>query len=278
MKILAATYLEAVKENKDLIGELQLLRAMAGTGLTISTFAHELKNMSAQLVSRNDNLKEILKPLIKEEQLTTLRKFQNPYIIIEDMKLQDEKLKSWLDISLETIKKDKRSRKKTDLFTVLNDLEELWRPVMESQGTTIKVPEPLDRQCIFRLFTVDFDSIFNNLISNSTAAFKRRDAMKKREIIIDLKEEDKNIVITYEDSGPGLPEGIKDPNIIFEPLFTTKLDKEGKEVGTGLGMWIVKSTVEEYSGKINISKSRPNFKVEILLPLKYGEGIINNNV
>lgn len=276
MKILAATYLEAVKENKDLVGELQLLRAMAGTGLTISTFAHELKNMSALLVSRNDNLKEILKPLINEEQLKQLRKFQNPYIIIDDMKMQDEKLKSWLDISLETIKKDKRSRKKMDLFLVFNDLEALWRPVMQSQGTNIIVPKSLNRKCMFRLFAVDIDSIFNNLISNSTAAFKRRDALRKREIIIDLKQDKQNIIISYEDSGPGLPEGIKDPNIIFEPLFTTKLDKEGKEVGTGLGMWIVKSTIEEYNGKINILKSRPNFKVEIVLPLKKGEGIINN--
>ncbi|WP_460095359.1 ATP-binding protein [Pseudomonas sp. H2_E02] len=56
----------------------------------------------------------------------------------------------------------------------------------------------------------------------------------------------------YKDTGPGLSPDIQNPLDIFRPTFTTKTNSLGEEVGTGLGMWLVQKTIEEYGGKAQL--------------------------
>lgn len=59
------------------------------------------------------------------------------------------------------------------------------------------------------------------------------------------------------------------PEIIMTPLFTTKRNKStGEEVGTGLGMWIVKLVVEDNDGRINILNPEQGFGMNIIFSLK----------
>ncbi len=85
--------------------------------------------------------------------------------------------------------------------------------------------------------------IFINLLNNSAEALN-----EKGDIIIDIEEDSEYIYVHYKDTGPGIPENIK--NRIFEPFFTTK-DRDG----TGLGMYIVYKIMEKYNGKIKIKSS-----------------------
>jgi len=55
--------------------------------------------------------------------------------------------------------------------------------------------------------------------------------------------------IIARDNGPGIPEG--DEKRIFE-IYSTKIDKQGKPVGTGLGLVIVKDIVDSHKGKIRV--------------------------
>ena len=116
-------------------------------------------------------------------------------------------------------------------------------------------------------FPIDLDSVFNNLLVNSLEAFKRPDALpNKREVKISISDKRDHLLLIYEDNGPGLDKSIKNPYEILEAFFTTKLDSTGKEVGTGLGMWIINNIVEEYKGQIEISGKRPGYKMKIFLP------------
>lgn len=84
--------------------------------------------------------------------------------------------------------------------------------------------------------------VFVNLLSNA------RDASQAdQQIIIDAKADLHQVVISITDEGHGIPKELMDR--IFEPFFTTK--DVGK--GTGLGMSLVYSIVEEHYGYISIS-------------------------
>ena len=72
-----------------------------------------------------------------------------------------------------------------------------------------------------------------------------------------------NSVIGYvEDTGPGIPEEIK--NKMFQPYFTTK--EKGK--GTGLGLTIIRSIIEAHDGKLTVHSSEGHgTRVEFSLPI-----------
>jgi len=53
--------------------------------------------------------------------------------------------------------------------------------------------------------------------------------------------------ISISDTGPGINKEIK--KMIWKPLFTTKVDQDGKEIGTGLGLAIVDSIVKDLKGE-----------------------------
>jgi two-component system, NtrC family, sensor kinase len=66
------------------------------------------------------------------------------------------------------------------------------------------------------------------------------------------------VVILFSDTGPG----IKDPQRVFDPFYTTK--PVGK--GTGLGLSICFGIVQEHSGKIHCYNSQQGgavFRVEL---------------
>ncbi|RJE88706.1 GHKL domain-containing protein [Paenibacillus sp. 1011MAR3C5] len=275
--ILAKSYLAQLKTNKDLISELQLLRALASTGLTLTSFAHDLNNLSANIVQRNINLKKIISRLINEEEVKNLQPFLNPLIVIDDMAIQDERLKKWLEFSLNTIKVDKRTRKKIELYKYFEEFSRTWESVLNFQKVKLTVPTSTEKKCFLRIFEIDFDSIFNNLISNSLTAFRRPDADDERTITIELIQDSNEIIIDFTDSGPGLSSDIDDPNKIFEAFYTTKRDELGKEIGTGLGMWIIKSTVEEYKGNIKIKRPRPGLSIQFVFPTRKDEGVTEND-
>jgi K+-sensing histidine kinase KdpD len=68
----------------------------------------------------------------------------------------------------------------------------------------------------------------------------------------------------------GLSKDIEQPNQIFEPLYTTKRNQHtGDEEGTGLGMWLIKSIVEDNAGKIKLLFPKEGFGMQITFPKKY---------
>ena len=80
----------------------------------------------------------------------------------------------------------------------------------------------------------------------------------------------KEIIIDYLDNGPGLSADIDKPEKIFEPLFTTRRNAfSGEEEGTGLGMWLVKSIIEENDGNIKLLYPEIGFGVRLSFPIKF---------
>ncbi len=78
---------------------------------------------------------------------------------------------------------------------------------------------------------------------------------------------DEQFVINYSDNGIGLEDSFKDPYEIFKLGSTSKYDQYGNVIGTGLGMYIIASTVREYNGDYRLTKTINGFGIEIKIPL-----------
>ena len=66
-----------------------------------------------------------------------------------------------------------------------------------------------------------------------------------------LQTENDSVIGTVADSGIGIAG--EDQSRLFEDFFRTDEAKESGEIGTGLGLTIVKQAVESYGGKIRVN-------------------------
>jgi signal transduction histidine kinase len=256
------------QENENLKEEFRMLRSLASAGLIVTSFSHELKSLSSLLKVRNDQFRKMLEKLIKKSDLKKLKDYEDPFLMLKDMSEQDTKLQNWIQFSINSISRDRRRRVDIDFAQYFKNFQNTWSKTLGYRQIKMALPKLSEGKNVIRAFPIDLDSIFSNLLVNSLDAFKRQENISNdREVSIGLSATKKHFEVTYEDNGPGLDKNITNPYKILEPFFTTKVDRSGNETGTGLGMWIVKNTVDDYKGEIEIIKKRPGFKIKIFFPV-----------
>ncbi|MFN8360369.1 MAG: HAMP domain-containing sensor histidine kinase [Candidatus Kapaibacterium sp.] len=256
------------EEIEKLKEEQKVLRGLASSGIVLASFSHDLSKLNDVLASRTDKLKELMLEKISEDEYLEVKDSKNPYKQLERIRKQDIKLQNWLNFSLGATRKDKRKRKQLFLKPYFENLKNDWNTVLEDRGILLDIDEI--EELDLRVFEIDIDSIFNNILINSIDAFIISKEERERVINIKVSSNSKEIVIDYHDNGPGLSSDITEPEKIFEPLFTTKRNKQtGEEEGTGLGMWLVKSIVEENDGKAILLYPETGFGLKITFPIKY---------
>ncbi|ULT25753.1 ATP-binding protein [Sphingobacterium sp. E70] len=141
---------------------------------------------------------------------------------MESIKRQDSKLRNWLKFSLTAARKDKRKRKKVYLASYFEYLVETWANTLENREIKLNIELNGNDDLALKVFEIDLDSIFNNLIVNSIDAFITNTSIIERKIFIQLSHNDREINIEYQDNGPGLSPDIDKPDKIFDALYTTK--------------------------------------------------------
>lgn len=245
-KILADGVHILTRESEKKDDEIRLLRSLASVGLIISSFAHEVKSLRSRLIPRTQFLLKELSNILDETELSHVDKDDNPFYMIRLMQEEDVKLKHWLDYSLSTLKRDKRERTELDFKDYFERFRSTWNKALSQRNITIFLDGDCD-ECIIRAFEVDMDSIFNNLLSNSMNALKGFKTDEKV-ISINWKKNDDDIEIIFSDNGKGLDnQYMESPDEIFNLNESSKKDNKGNVIGTGLGLYIVKSIIEEYN-------------------------------
>jgi signal transduction histidine kinase len=266
-EILASELDRKEEEIEKLKEEQKVLRGLASSGIVLASFSHDLSKLNDVLASRTDKLKELMLEKISEDEYLEIKDSKNPYKQLERIRKQDIKLQNWLNFSLGATRKDKRKRKQLFLKPYFENLKSDWNTVLEDRGIFLDIAEI--EELDLRVFEIDIDSIFNNILINSIDAFIISKEERERIVKIKVSSNSKEIVIDYHDNGPGLSSDITEPEKIFEPLFTTKRNKQtGEEEGTGLGMWLVKSIVEENDGKAILLYPEIGFGLKITFPIK----------
>ena len=101
--------------------------------------------------------------------------------------------------------------------------------------------------------------LFVNLMLNSFHVLPDGGIIKVHSFL--NPENDQEIIITYEDDGPGIP--LDNKERVFDPFFTTKDVGDG----TGLGLFMVTNIVQEHQGCITLdTSSTDGTKFIITLP------------
>lgn len=245
--------------------EIKILRSLASAGLITAAVAHELRGLENILATRNQELRSLIEPYIKESDLKDVKDAFNPYVLLKEMEQTDKNLREWLNYALMPLKRDKRKRGIIFLNEYLNRLGETWSNLLSERKITLVV-DSVDESYRVKSFVIDLDTIFNNLIINSIESFSRQKSIAKREIHLSCTYENDRYRILYSDNGVGLDESYqKDPDVIFQPQVTTKTNSEGKVIGTGMGMYLVKNSIEENGGAVEILKSERGFSLAIYL-------------
>ncbi len=232
-----------IKQNDNLISKVEtksndLVKAerLATIGTMASRVAHDLKNPLTIMHTYAEMLTpEILSKLDSKDKEKWFR-MQNSIFdmnrIIEDV----------LDFARTTEIKKKPSSFMSILKLAMNHVKSTY-------GISINLPE--------RDYTLDCDprkmeGVLSNIINNAVQALDGQG-----EIDIETSFDAEYFIIKIKDSGPG----ISDENMgkIFEPMFTTKT------TGTGLGLLICKSIVEQHGGMISVINKPTTFTIKLPL-------------
>ena len=226
---------------QSLENENQLLRALATIGIITNTYVHEIRGSTNTLG---------LKVVMAKEELEYDRNIEGALKYINEAITCQQSFGSWFKVTIESVKKDRRTMKNVNLHDLFEDLKKSWSDTCPDTEISIECD-----QILFRCFPYEIESIINNLVANSTSAFKSVNQLD-RKIHIRVQQQDNIIKILYQDNGPGLSAKYKkNPDLIMDAMETDKTDVDGEVVGTGMGMWIIQKTVTDYKGTIDLSSN-----------------------
>jgi PAS domain S-box-containing protein len=156
-----------------------------------------------------------------------------------------------------------------DLARLVRAMSGHFESLAEDRGIAFEVDAPVS--AFAEIDAEKLQRVFLNLLSN---AFKF--TPDKGRIAIRLRLEGKDAVVRVEDSGPGVPETLR--QIIFEPFRQGEEDATRRFGGTGLGLAIAKEFVDLLGGAISVGdRSGGGAAFEVRLPIQApaGAAILN---
>lgn len=250
------------EEQQDTMSKLQLLQNLATVGIAVSEMGHEVLETSRQIMNTVNRLKKRINALmlLSDEQVDGYMARLYRY---------GQVMYSVSDFALGHIDRDRRHRQKVNIDSLIRKLhEETLQEICATNSTDIKLK--LGGVPDIYAFPYEVESIVINFVTNSLAAFRRgRTPIADRHIEIETQyhESARAISIIARDSGPGIPKG--DTERIFD-IYSTKLDAEGKPIGTGLGLVIVKDIVDSHKGSVTVVEKGhvlPGAEFTVTLPV-----------
>ena len=230
-----------LKQNENLLSEVEskssdLVKSerLATIGTMASRVAHDLKNPLTIMHTYAEMLTpEILSKLESKDKEKWLR-MQNS---IFDM---DRIIEDVLDFARTTEIKKKSSSFMSILKLAMNH-------VKFSYGITVNLPE---KNITIKCDPRKIEGVLSNLLNNAVQAVDGQG-----EVNVTTSVDSNILTVNISDSGPGIPE--KNLEKVFEPMFTTKT------TGTGLGLVICKSIVEQHGGTISVSNKPTTFTITL---------------
>ena len=241
--------LEQKQEQKlqEVNDEKKMLQTLATTGIITNMFMHEIRTLTNNIGMELDAAFE------------AIQYDNDPESALKNIKQAisfKKNFASWFGVTIESIRKEKRKRKRHNIQSMLDKFLSTWNDILEKNHVTLSYT--CDADIDFWCYEFDIENIISNLISNSLASFDREEeaVLEKKEISITITAEGNGFIINYSDTGWGLIDKYKTrPERIMEAFESSRNMVGQEEEGTGMGMWIVNRTVLEYNGSIDLSEN-----------------------
>lgn len=217
------------KLNKELERALRRSEKLAVTGGLLTTLAHEINNPL-------ENLGNLLF-LLKSD--TELGEGQRE--LVESAEKEIVRLST---ISRQTLAPHRESDFPvlTKLSELLDDVVAVFQRKLESAGIEVHRDYRIAGEMSIR--PGELRQVFTNLISNAIDAMELGGELR---LSIE-KAPQSGVVVRISDTGCGIPK--ENLSAIFDPFFTTK-----GEMGSGIGLWVIKGIVEKMGGNIKVVSS-----------------------
>lgn len=233
----------------DLEQEQRLRRAerMASIGTLVSGVAHELNNPLAAIVGFTQLLLMGERPVDERDDLETIRR---------EAERMAEIVSNLRHLSRGT-QEEVRVRQRVDLGDVVRHVLRTRSYPLRTQNIEVRAEIDADLPPVMG-DRVQIEQVVLNLVVNAEQAMARREDGGL--LIVAARPSGAAISLQVTDNGSGIaPEHLER---VFDPFFTTK----GPGEGTGLGLSLVHSIVEEHGGQIRVDShvgTGTTFRVEL---------------
>lgn len=245
------------QQNRNLLDEMSMLRILAGIGLAIGVFTHEMRGLTG-------SVRGIMSPI---------------YNNIHDAKTKE--LLEELDVSIANLVEynasfeqiiSQNTRRDLKPLRLIDTINTFCRSIQRDaikRGIEVK-KEYFNHDSLITLpmHASEWHTILLNLYTNARKAIKR--ANHKGEICIIAGIDEGKIYVEFMDNGDGIKEEHKER--IFDAFFTTSVPTSVGSVyddliGSGLGLKIIKDIIGSYKGNIfidePIAEYNTCFRIEI---------------
>jgi len=251
---------EEVEKNRKKDKQLLQQSRMAQMGEMLSMIAHQWRQPLAAISATSASI-ELKASLNKLDNDTAQQKAQ-------DISNFSQHLSKTIDDFRDFFKPNKKK--------IETSYDELIISVREITGVSIRnknieLIQELNCHDRFITYPNEIKQVILNLIKNAEDALLEKRIEKPYIKISTYKENDKYILEVSDNAG-GIPEDIIEN--IFDPYFSTKTQKEG----TGLGLYMSKTIIEEHcDGKLTVANNNDGavFTVELDPRFKVVEADIN---
>lgn len=244
---LAVSQLQTMQQAiEELADQTIIYRGLASVGIAAVVFSHEtdvsLNQFQAAALAARNILRYNFTPDKVADALSELSK------AIEESK----KISAWGKFALQRVKADKRRKKSFNIGKAITDLTKDLKTVFAASSIelTTQIADSHGRA-----FQMDIESIVINLLTNAYSFSKQTSSGQRKvhlRVATALSAGKNGLQICVSDSGPGVEDAIRDA--VWTPLFTTKVDDQGRAIGTGLGLAIVDDIVTDNKGTRSIDR------------------------
>ena len=218
-------------------GRLEKTESLATLGQMAGLVAHEVRNPLIAINMRIQSLQEELTSSLGRDDVEVIRQ-------------EIERLKRIVQNFLDFARMREPKMRPLSISTLINQSLKVLKPMLEEQEIRVerRMPESVPN---VRGDSDQLKQVLMNLLLNAIQVMPQGGTIRvSTEWVADWKDASGDVEVWLTDTGPGIPEEIR--NKIFEPFFTTK------PLGSGLGLSVAKKIMELHKGVLAIESSSPD--------------------